>query len=74
MKNGLGCPTLPASRGLTFHAWRHFFNTMMRAGGVPDAKVKAVTGHKTSAMMDHYTSFRREDYADIIMAQEKFLN
>ena len=60
----------PASRGLTFHAWRHFFNTMMRSGGVPDAKVRAVTGHKTSAMMDHYTSFRSEDYADIIQVQE----
>lgn len=63
--------TDPASRGLTFHAWRHFFNTMMRSGGVPDAKVRAVTGHKTSAMMDHYTSFRPEDYADIMKIQER---
>lgn len=57
-------------RGLTFHAWRHWFNTVMRAGAVPDIKVKSVTGHKTSAMMDHYTSFRREDYADVIAVQD----
>ena len=58
-------------RGLNFHAWRHWFNTAMRAGSVPDVKVKAVTGHKTSAMMDHYTSFRIEDFADVIQAQNK---
>jgi len=59
------------ARGLSFHAWRHWFNTAMRTGAVPDVKVKAVTGHKTSAMMDHYTSFRREDFADVIKTQNK---
>jgi len=34
-------------RNLVFHSWRHFFNTYLRSRGVPDAKIQAVTGHRT---------------------------
>jgi integrase len=34
-------------RKLTFHAWRHFFNTALRMGNVTDAKVQPVMGHLT---------------------------
>lgn len=57
-------------RNLTFHSWRHFFNTYLRSRGVPDAKVKAVTGHKTQAMTEHYTGFQLEDYREVYEAQD----
>ncbi|KKL26649.1 hypothetical protein LCGC14_2393170, partial [marine sediment metagenome] len=44
-----------AERNLTFHSWRHFFNTYLRSRGVPDSKIKAVTRHKTQEMTEHYT-------------------
>ena len=60
-----------AERNLTFHSWRHWFNTYLRSQGVPDSKVKAVTRHKTQAMTEHYTGFTLEDYREVYAAQEK---
>ncbi len=56
-------------RNLTFHSWRHWFNTYLRSRGVPDSKVKAVTRHKTQAMTEHYTGFALEDYREVYEAQ-----
>jgi len=60
-----------AGRHITFHSWRHFFNTAMRAEKVPDAILRAVTGHRTEQMTEQYTSFQLEHYADVINAQKK---
>lgn len=60
-------------RNITFHSWRHFFNTFCRSAGVPDAKLQAVTGHSTLAMTDHYTHFAPEDFAEVVSAQNKML-
>lgn len=58
-----------AERNITFHSWRHFFNTYLRGRGVPDAKIMAVTRHKTAAMMERYTHWEPAHFADIIEAQ-----
>ena len=57
------------ARGLTFHSWRHWFNTMMRAQRVPDSMLREVTGHHSAQMTDRYTSFQLEDFTDIVKAQ-----
>lgn len=59
------------ARRLTFHGWRHFFNTYMLAAGVPDSMVRSVTGHSSAAMTTNYTQFSLEHYADVASAQAK---
>ncbi len=57
-------------RNLTFHSWRHFFNTYLRSRGVPDAKIQAITGHRTQELTEHYTKFGLEHYKDVYDAQD----
>jgi integrase len=60
-------------RNLTFHAWRHFFNTALRMGNVTDAKVQSVTGHLTQKEMDHYTHFDTRQFTEVREVQAKLL-
>jgi integrase len=60
-------------RNLTFHAWRHFFNTALRMGNVTDAKVQSVTGHLTKKETDHYTHFDTRQFTEIREVQTKLL-
>jgi integrase len=61
-------------RNLTFHAWRHFFNTALRMGNVTDAKVQSVTGHLTQKEIDHYTHFDTRQFTEIRAVQTKLLS
>ncbi len=61
-------------RNITFHSWRHFFNTYMRGMNIADSKVQAVTGHQTQRMIDHYTHFELSHYQEIVDAQEELFN
>jgi integrase len=47
------------ARGLTFHSWRHWYNSMLR-GQVPDHSLRALTGHHSEAMTEHYTEIPAE--------------
>jgi integrase len=60
-------------RNLSFHAWRHFFNTVLRMNNVTDAKVQSVTGHRTKKMTDHYTHFDTRQFTEIRDVQTKLL-
>ena len=60
-------------RNITFHSWRHFFNTTLRSNGVSDSKVQSLTGHSTLEMTEHYTHFKLEDYAEIKDIQERIV-
>jgi integrase len=57
-------------RNITFHSWRHAFNTYMR-GKVADSKLRRMTGHKTAAMTERYTSFNLEDFDEVAQFQEQ---
>jgi integrase len=46
-------------RGLTFHSWRHFYNSMLR-GQLPDHALRALTGHRSEAMTERYTTLTEE--------------
>jgi len=56
-------------RYISFHSWRHYFNTMLRSNNISDGKVQSLTGHKSKAMTEHYTHFKPEDYADVKAVQ-----
>jgi len=60
-------------RNITFHSWRHFFNTLLRSKGIPDSITQKLTGHKTLEMTDRYTKFSLEDYKDVHDIQEILL-
>jgi integrase/recombinase XerD len=60
-------------RNLSFHAWRHFFNTLLRVNNVTDAKVQSVTGHRSKKMTDHYTHFDTRQFTEVREVQSKLL-
>jgi integrase len=60
-------------RNITFHSWRHFFNSFFRTK-IPDAKLQRMTGHKNIQMTEYYTHFRIEDFQDVLQIQEDFFN
>jgi integrase len=60
-------------RNLTFHAWRHFFNTFLRVKNIADSKVQSVTGHLTKKQLDHYTHFDTREFMEVREVQTKLL-
>lgn len=60
-------------RNITYHSWRHFFNTTLRAGNISDAKTQALTGHSTQQMTEHYTHFHASDFSDVMEIQNMIM-
>ena len=60
-------------RNLSFHAWRHFLNTLLRNSNVADAKVQQVTGHRTMKMTEHYTHFDTRQFTEVMDVQTNLL-
>ena len=61
-------------RNLTFHSWRHTFNSLARSHAVPTAILQRVTGHSTLQMTDHYTHFQLEDFREVAKLQREVFN
>lgn len=51
--------------GLSFHSFRHYFNTKLVASGVRAEKIRAVIGHESEAMTEHYLHLSAEDMKEI---------
>jgi integrase len=51
-------------RRLSFHSWRHFFNSLLINSRVPVQKVQTLTGHSTDRMTEKY--FHVDDYRDVL--------
>ena len=60
-------------RNLSFHAWRHFLNTLLRMSNVTDSKVQKVTGHLTMKMTEHYTHFDTRQFTEVRNVQAELL-
>jgi integrase len=58
-------------RNITFHSWRHFFNSIMRTREVPTAILQRVTGHSTVQMIERYSHFSLEDFKPITIVQSE---
>lgn len=48
-------PESQQSRNLTFHGLRHTFVTLGRMAGLSDLIIQTLAGHKSAAMMEHYS-------------------
>lgn len=60
-------------RGLSFHSWRHFFNTQLVAGGLTGEMTRAVVGHEDGEMTTHYLHLSANDMDTIRKIQDKML-
>ena len=60
-------------RGLSFHSWRHFFNTQLVAAGVTGEITRAVVGHEDEEMTDHYLHLSADDMGRIMQIQSSLL-
>ena len=60
-------------RGITFHSWRHKLNSTLRSRGVPDSKIRLLTGHRSEAMTDWYTRYQAEDFAEVVQIHQPVL-
>lgn len=60
-------------RGLSFHSWRHFFNTQLVAGGVTGEVTRAVVGHESENMTDHYLHLSAEELKKVKDVQTKMI-
>jgi len=60
-------------RNLSFHAWRHFLNTLLLTSNVGLSKVQKVTGHKSLKMTEHYTHFDTKQFSEVVDVQNNLL-
>ena len=60
-------------RNISFHAWRHFFNTLLLMSNVADSKVRSITGHRSKKMTEHYTHFDTRQFTEVRDVQAELL-
>lgn len=53
------------TENLSFHSFRHFFNTRLVAGNISGEKIRAVIGHESEAMTEHYAHLSDKDLQEI---------
>lgn len=58
------------ARNITLHGLRHTFVTLSRLAGISDFEVQALAGHKSVAMMEHYS--HAAQVIDFIATKAKF--
>ncbi len=59
-------------RNITFHSWRHYFNTKLRTSGIPDTIVRSIIGHSDISMSERYTHLKVSDFNEVKKLQKKF--
>lgn len=59
------------NRNLTFHSWRHFFNTRLIASGVQGEITRAIIGHDSEKMTEHYLHLRTGDMEAVMAVQNE---
>jgi integrase len=58
-------------RNLTFHSWRHFFNTRLIASGVQGEITRAIIGHEDEKMTEHYLHLKTGDMEAVVAVQNE---
>ncbi len=51
-------------RNITFHSWRHWFNSLLVNAKIPLQKIQSLTGHLTLEMTQHY--YHSDDMGDVV--------
>lgn len=57
------------NENLSFHSFRHFLNTRLKAADVDGEKVRAVMGHESVEMTEHYLHLTAQDMESIRAVQ-----
>lgn len=52
-------------RGLTFHSWRHWYDSYLR-GKLPDHALQRLTRHKSERLLDHYSHVTEEQRQAVV--------
>ena len=60
-------------RHLSFHSFRHYFNTRLVASGISGEIVRAVIGHESKDMTDNYLHLSDADYKSVSELQNKLM-
>ncbi len=58
-------------RNISFHSWRYFLNSLLRARQIADPIVQRVTGHRSLTMTERYTRFNRAALAPVLAVQQE---
>jgi integrase len=66
-------PEQRKARNITFHGWRHLFNSVCR-GRIPDYKLQRLTGHRTIEMTERYTHVNLDDFREVMEIQGELLS
>lgn len=61
------------TKRLTFHSWRHFFNTRLIASGVQGEITRAVVGHESEDMTERYLHLTAGDMHVVSKVQEELV-
>lgn len=61
-------------RNITFHSWRHYFNTQLIGNGIDKMIVQSITGHSTDQMTEHYLHLGVEHLQCVKELQNNLLN
>lgn len=56
---------VPDPENLTFHSFRHYANTKLVAANINAEKVRAVIGHASESMTEHYLHLKADDLKEI---------
>ncbi|MBQ3729781.1 MAG: site-specific integrase [Spirochaetales bacterium] len=65
--------TAPKGTELTFHSFRHFMNSRLIAAGLSGEKIRAVIGHESEDMTEHYAHLEAEDLRQVLDVQKNIL-
>lgn len=60
-------------RNITFHSLRHFYASLMRDSGISTELVKEVIGHRSDAMIQHYTHETEEHLRSVEESRARVL-
>jgi len=63
---GKGRDTAREASAVSFHSFRHGFVSSLKAAGAGQAVARALAGHSSDAMSDHYTSLPLETLRDAV--------
>lgn len=59
------------AESLSFHSFRHFFNTRLVAQGIDAEHIRSVVGHESEQMTEHYLHLTSSDFDEIRKVQRK---
>lgn len=59
--------------GLTFHSFRHYFNSQLVLGNIKSEIIRKVVGHENEEMTEHYLHINQNELNNIREIQKKIL-